>query len=136
MSAATTPFTQSALSKFWNSPTGPKTVFFYCPWVKWGIVGAGLKDLTRPAETISASQSVTLATTGLIWARYSTQIVPVSYNLMTVNLFVGCTGLYQLFRIWSFEQQQLQKEQGQMEGRRQSSMKIENSAVNLGFGPV
>lgn len=43
--------------------------------------------------------SSALATTGLIWARYSTQIVPINYNLMAVNLFVGASGIYQLARI-------------------------------------
>ena len=36
--------------------------------------------------------------TGFIWARYSTQIIPVNYNLLSVNVFVGMTGLYQLIR--------------------------------------
>jgi hypothetical protein len=43
-----------------------------------------------------------LAATGLIWSRYSTQIVPVNYNLLSVNLFVGATGFYQLYRIWEY----------------------------------
>lgn len=42
-----------------------------------------------------------LATTGLIWARYSTQIVPINYNLMAVNMFVGASGIYQLARIYT-----------------------------------
>jgi hypothetical protein len=42
------------------------------------------------------SAAVTL--TGLIWTRYSTQITPINYNLMTVNAFMGATGLYQLYR--------------------------------------
>lgn len=36
--------------------------------------------------------------TGLIWTRYSTQITPINYNLMTVNAFMATTGLYQLYR--------------------------------------
>ena len=45
------------------------------------------------------SVHLALAMTGLIWARYSTQIVPVNYNLLSVNVFVGLTGCYQLYRI-------------------------------------
>jgi Na+(H+)/acetate symporter ActP len=41
-----------------------------------------------------------LAATGLIWSRYATVITPINYNLMSVNLFVGATGIYQLYRIW------------------------------------
>lgn len=57
---------------------------------------AGIADINRPAELISLPQSAALASTGVIWARYATQIVPVNYNLMTVNIFVGATGIYQL----------------------------------------
>jgi len=32
--------------------------------------------------------------------RFSTQIVPVNYNLLTVNAFMAATGLYQLSRKW------------------------------------
>lgn len=41
-------------------------------------------------------QSIALAATGVIWARYSTQIIPVNYNLLAVNIFVGITGIYQI----------------------------------------
>jgi hypothetical protein len=44
--------------------------------------------------------SLALAATGIIWSRYSTQITPVNYNLLSVNIFVAATGLYQLYRIY------------------------------------
>ena len=39
-------------------PTGPKTVFFWAPMMKWCLVAAGVKDLTRPADKLSVSQNV------------------------------------------------------------------------------
>lgn len=42
---------------------------------------------------------VALTTTGLIWARYSTQIIPYNMSLLVVNLFVAGTGLYQVGRL-------------------------------------
>jgi lysozyme family protein len=60
---------------------------------------AGLNDLSRPAENLSLTQSGALAATGIIWSRYATQIIPVNYNLLSVNVFVAATGLYQLYRI-------------------------------------
>lgn len=36
--------------------------------------------------------------TGIIWSRYSTQITPVNYNLLSVNMFMAVTGGIQLFR--------------------------------------
>lgn len=38
--------------------TGPKTVFFWAPLMKWCLVAAGVKDLSRPAEKLSVSQNV------------------------------------------------------------------------------
>jgi hypothetical protein len=37
--------------------------------------------------------------TGIIWSRYATQITPVNYNLLSVNMFMACTGLWHLYRI-------------------------------------
>mmetsp|Transcript_368 Transcript_368/g.623 ORF Transcript_368/g.623 Transcript_368/m.623 type:complete len:119 (+) Transcript_368:5391-5747(+) len=83
----------------WNHPAGPKTVFFWAPTMKWVLVIAGVKDMSRPVERVSLPQSAALATTGVIWARYSMVITPVNYNLGLVNLFVGATGLYQVVRV-------------------------------------
>ncbi|KAF8950347.1 Mitochondrial pyruvate carrier 2, partial [Haplosporangium bisporale] len=68
------------------------------------LVGAGIGDLSRPAENLSLSQNVALAATGLIWSRYSLVIIPKNYSLFTVNLFVAATGLTQLYRIASYRQ--------------------------------
>ncbi|XP_028393600.1 mitochondrial pyruvate carrier 2-like [Dendronephthya gigantea] len=89
--------------KFWNSATGPKTIFFWAPTFKWGLVIAGIADLTRPAEKLSASQSLSLAATGFIWSRYSLVIIPRSWNLFGVNFFLGMTGLNQLYRVWDYQ---------------------------------
>lgn len=71
-------------------------VHFWAPSWKWALVLAGIADLNRPAEDVSLPQSTALAATGVIWARYATQIIPVNYNLLAVNIFVGITGIYQL----------------------------------------
>ena len=90
----------SAFQRFLNHPAGPKTVHFWAPVMKWGLVIAGISDMSKPPESLSVSQNVALAATGVIWSRYSTQIIPVNYSLLSVNVFVGATGLYQLYRIW------------------------------------
>ena len=82
-------------------PAGPMTVHFWAPVFKWALVIAGLNDLKKPAEELSTAQNAALAVTGVIWARYCTQIIPVNYNLLAVNAFVGLTGIYQLFRKFS-----------------------------------
>ncbi|KAJ1730526.1 Mitochondrial pyruvate carrier subunit [Coemansia sp. Benny D160-2] len=89
----------SAFSKLWNSPVGPKTIHFWAPAMKWGLVIAGLGDLARPVDQISVRQQLSLAATGIIWTRWSTIITPRNYSLATVNFFVGCTAAYQLARV-------------------------------------
>ncbi|KAF7315344.1 Mitochondrial pyruvate carrier [Mycena indigotica] len=82
-----------------NHPAGPKTVFFWAPMMKWCLVAAGIKDMTRPADTLSVSQNIALAATGMIWIRWSLIITPVNYSMALVNGFVGLSGLTQLGRI-------------------------------------
>ncbi|KAL1718809.1 hypothetical protein EV715DRAFT_273255 [Schizophyllum commune] len=89
----------SKFQAFMNHPAGPKTVFFWAPLMKWCLVAAGLKDLSRPADKLSVSQNVALTATGFIWVRYSLVITPVNYSLAAVNFFVGLSGLTQLVRV-------------------------------------
>lgn len=103
MSGAATGAGVSKFQAFMNHPAGPKTVFFWAPMMKWCLVAAGLKDLSRPAEKLSVSQNLALTATGFIWVRYSMVITPVNYSLAAVNFFVGSTGLGQLARIWHYQ---------------------------------
>ncbi|KAF8335778.1 UPF0041-domain-containing protein [Cantharellus anzutake] len=102
MSAPAANAASSRFSAFMNHPAGPKTVFFWAPMMKWALVAAGLKDISRPVEKLSISQNVALTATGFIWVRYSMVITPINYSLGAVNFFVGSTGLYQLVRIWKY----------------------------------
>uniref|UniRef100_A0A663NCB3 Mitochondrial pyruvate carrier n=3 Tax=Neoaves TaxID=3078114 RepID=A0A663NCB3_ATHCN len=95
----------------------PKTVFFWAPIMKWGLVCAGMADMTRPAEKLSTAQSAVLMATGLIWSRYSLVIIPKNWSLFAVNFFVGCAGGSQLFRIWRYNQELKAKQQEQLQQR-------------------
>ncbi|KAM8820968.1 mitochondrial pyruvate carrier 2 [Eudromia elegans] len=103
------------LRPFYNHPAGPKTVFFWAPVMKWGLVCAGMADMTRPAEKLSTAQSAVLMATGLIWSRYSLVIIPKNWGLFAVNFFVGCAGGSQLFRIWRYNQGLKAKQQEQLQ---------------------
>uniref|UniRef100_A0A1A9UNB0 Mitochondrial pyruvate carrier n=1 Tax=Glossina austeni TaxID=7395 RepID=A0A1A9UNB0_GLOAU len=94
------------LRPLWNHSAGPKTVFFWAPCVKWGLVIAGLGDLARPADTLSIPQCGALAATGIIWARYSLVIIPKNWGLFSVNVFVGGVQCVQLFRAFMHQQEQ------------------------------
>ena len=86
------------LRALWDHPAGPRTIHFWAPTFKWGISLANVADFQRPAELVSYPQQVAVTATGLIWSRFSTQIVPVNYNLLAVNAFMAVTGIYQLQR--------------------------------------
>lgn len=98
------------LKPLWNHPAGAKTIHFWAPVFKWCLVGAGMADYTRPAETLSPRQSGALAATGIIWARYSIVIIPVNWNLFCCNFFLGVTGMMQLLRIYLYRQEQAKLE--------------------------
>ena len=59
-------FVPGKVKPLWDSPAGPKTVFFWAPAFKWCLVFAGIGDLQRPAEKLSVTQSTALAATGKI----------------------------------------------------------------------
>ncbi|XP_077977011.1 mitochondrial pyruvate carrier 2-like [Glandiceps talaboti] len=98
------------LLPIWNHPAGLKTIHFWAPGFKWGLVIAGIADTVRPPEKLSPKQSGALAATGCIWARYSMVIIPKNWNLFSVNLFVGLTGMMQLTRIYMYRQSLKEKE--------------------------
>nr|XP_036674283.1 mitochondrial pyruvate carrier 2 [Drosophila suzukii] len=104
-------FVPAKLRPLWMHPAGPKTIFFWGPIVKWGLVVAGIGDLTRPADTISPNACLSLGGTNLIWTRYSLVITPKNYSLFAVNLFVSVTQLIQLGRAYHYqwEQSKLEK---------------------------
>ncbi|BFF95230.1 mitochondrial pyruvate carrier 4 [Drosophila madeirensis] len=87
------------LRPFWTSLTGPQTVFFWCPAVKWSVALAGLCDvLNRQPQLISKNQTLALALSGVVWARWSLVIRPRNYNFMACNAVMSATQALQLCR--------------------------------------
>lgn len=74
------------------------TIFHWCPWFKWAIVIANIKDMSVPAQNVSLPQQSVVTITGFVWSKYSTQIYPFSGNFLAVNLFMAFSGIYQLVR--------------------------------------
>ncbi|CAD6628024.1 XXYS1_4_G0002110.mRNA.1.CDS.1 [Saccharomyces cerevisiae] len=91
-----------AFRRFWQSETGPKTVHFWAPTLKWGLVFAGFSDMKRPVEKISGAQNLSLLSTALIWTRWSFVIKPRNILLASVNSFLCLTAGYQLGRIANY----------------------------------
>ena len=89
---------RAKFQQFMQHPAGPKTIHFWAPLTKWGLVLANINDLSRPAEKLSVSQSGALTLTGVIWTRYATQIIPKNWSLFSVNLFIATTGGIQVGR--------------------------------------
>ncbi|KAK2992232.1 hypothetical protein RJ640_005719 [Escallonia rubra] len=88
----------SKLQALWNHPAGPKTIHFWAPTFKWGISIANVADFAKPPEKLSYPQQIAVTATGIIWSRYSTVITPKNWNLLSVNVAMAGTGIYQLSR--------------------------------------
>ncbi|CAK8690266.1 uncharacterized protein LOC143449256 [Clavelina lepadiformis] len=95
-----------AMRSKWNHPAGPKTIHFWCPVCKWGLVFTGMSDFARPASALSLNQSLSLGVTGSIWARYCLVIIPKNYFLCSCNVFLGLTGLVQTARVLKYKSEQ------------------------------
>ncbi|KAK9462180.1 uncharacterized protein V1516DRAFT_673970 [Lipomyces oligophaga] len=90
------------LQKFMQSETGPKTIHFWAPVLKWALVFAGISDLNRPVESLSGTQQLALFATGAIWTRWCLIIKPKNYLLASVNFFLGAVAGVQLTRVFSY----------------------------------
>uniref|UniRef100_A0A1B0G6T9 Mitochondrial pyruvate carrier n=1 Tax=Glossina morsitans morsitans TaxID=37546 RepID=A0A1B0G6T9_GLOMM len=101
-------FVPNFLRPAWNSPAGPKYIFFWAPAFKWLLVIAGINDLKRPAEKVSLNQSTVLALTGVVWSRYAVVVVPKNYTMLSVNLFVLATQGMQVIRRLKYDLEQRQ----------------------------
>jgi len=88
----------TAVRDFAAHPAGPFQIHFWAPTFKWALSLANLADINRPTDKISLSQTTALTATGVIWSRYATVITPVNYNLMAVNIALGASSGYHLFR--------------------------------------
>ncbi|GMM59074.1 hypothetical protein DAKH74_056910 [Maudiozyma humilis] len=88
-----------AFRRFWRSETGPRTVHFWAPTLKWGLVVAGLADARRPVEKVSGAQNLSLLATAAIWTRWSFVITPKNNLLAAVNAFLAATASFHLLRI-------------------------------------
>eukprot|EP00960_Hanusia_phi_P076804 768612-Hanusia_phi.AAC.5 len=64
------------LQAFWNHPAGPKTIHFWAPTFKWGLVIAGLADLNRPVEKVSTAQQ-----SGVLGAMRSITVLTLAHGV-------------------------------------------------------
>ena len=87
-------FIPQSLKSFLAHPAGPFTIFFWAPTFKWMITISNIGDIEKPAHLISTNQQMAIFMTGIIWSKYSLSVVPVNYNLMIVNIFMGLSAGY------------------------------------------
>ncbi|KAK3068815.1 hypothetical protein LTR53_013318 [Teratosphaeriaceae sp. CCFEE 6253] len=96
---------QSGFAKFMNSPIGPKTVHFWAPIMKWGVVLAGASDFARPASQLSITQNMALMATGAIWTRWCFVIKPRNLFLASVNFLLFSVGAAQTARVLMYQRE-------------------------------
>lgn len=97
----------------WDHPAGVKTIHFWAPIAKWGLVIAGIGDMMRPADKLSKNQTISLCATGTIWSRYAMVIKPKNYALLAVNSFLAFVAVIQFGRIYMYEQEVEKKKKEQ-----------------------
>jgi len=97
---------QNVFQRLWNSPVGMKTVHFWAPVMKWGVVLAGASDFLRPAEKLSLTQNLALMATGSIWTRWCFVIRPQNMFLAAVNFCLFIVGTVQVSRILVYQRSQ------------------------------
>jgi len=103
---------QNIFQRLWTSEVGVKTVHFWAPVMKWGVVIAGASDFFRPAEKLSLTQNAALMATGSIWTRWCFVIRPKNMLLAAVNFCLFLVGSIQTARILAWQSSQ----QGSLEG--------------------
>ncbi|EXJ86449.1 hypothetical protein A1O3_03400 [Capronia epimyces CBS 606.96] len=94
---------QSVWQRLWTSEVGIKTVHFWAPVMKWGVVLAGATDFLRPAEKLSLTQNLALVATGSIWTRWCFVIKPRNVLLAAVNFCLALVGSIQCARIFLYK---------------------------------
>ncbi|CRG94902.1 mitochondrial pyruvate carrier protein 2, putative [Plasmodium gallinaceum] len=81
------------------SDTGLLSIHFWAPTFKWSISLANLAEINRDANILSLPQQFAIFFTGLLFSRFAYVVKPRNYNLLTINLFMSLTALYQITRI-------------------------------------
>ena len=79
----------SALMKFINSPTGPKTTHFWGPVANWGFVLAGLEQTTKPEHMISGPMTGALTVYSGLFMRFAWRVQPRNYILLACHTANG-----------------------------------------------
>lgn len=88
----------ASFKAFWNHPAGPKTIFFWAPTFKWCLGIANIADYNRPVDKVSYPQQLAAGLTGIVFMKYSLDVIPKNWNLFSVNAFLASTAAYQLSR--------------------------------------
>ncbi|KAF1989208.1 UPF0041-domain-containing protein [Aulographum hederae CBS 113979] len=128
------PSSQTKFQKLWNSPVGPKTVHFWAPVMKWGVVLSGVADFARPADQLSLNTNAALMATGAIWTRWCFVIRPRNVLLASVNFLLFCVGATQVGRIFAYRSSQ--KGKGAEEVAKDAGKDAKATAVSVAEDPV
>ena len=102
-----------AISKFLNSPVGPKTVHFWGPAANWGLVLAAIADANKPPERISPRMTLTLAGYSCMFMRFAWMVSPRNMLLFSCHLTNASMQLYLLSRRRAYDKEQARIAKGE-----------------------
>ncbi|VWU51236.1 mitochondrial pyruvate carrier protein 2, putative [Hepatocystis sp. ex Piliocolobus tephrosceles] len=91
------------------SDTGLLSIHFWAPTFKWSISIANIVDINRSPDLLSFPQQLAIFLTGVLFARFAYKIKPRNMNLLTINLFMSMTAMYQIGRIAIYKYDQTEK---------------------------
>ncbi|XP_028764173.1 mitochondrial pyruvate carrier 1-like [Neltuma alba] len=83
---------------FWNSPVGPKTTHFWGPVANLGFVVAGLADMNKPPQMISANMTSVMCIYSALYMRFAWMVRPRNYLLLACHASNDTVQLYQFCR--------------------------------------
>lgn len=96
-----------ARDAFFNAEYGWKTTHFWGPVANWGIVLAGIYDMSRGSpEAISPVMTSTMSVYSLMFMRFAYMVQPRNYLLLSCHACNEAVQLTQLFRKHRYEASQ------------------------------
>ena len=101
-----------AITKFLNSPVGPRTIHFWGPFATWGLILAGSLDYRRSAECISEKMTATLFVYSCLFMRFAWMIKPRNLFNMSAHFCNASVQAYLFSKKMAFNRNQNTVENG------------------------
>ncbi len=122
-------FARQARDAFFHPSYGWKTTHFWGPVANWGIVLAGVYDMSKKGpEVVSLPMTTTLCAYSALFMRFAWKVSPRNYLLFACHLFNVGVQVTQLGRRITYDQEQAKLGTGNSAAQKPSSFSMTNVA--------